>query len=174
MTRRFVVGVMGPAEGADGASLAAARELGALLAREGWVVLTGGRDADWLSRYRQRLDDERETMDANLQRLAAAGAIIATGTDAGNPLTLHGPAIYAEMEAMQAAGLSPMQVIVASTRNAALAMGRSEDFGTVEPGKAADLLVLGADPTEDVANFRELDYVMRAGVLHEQADLRAR
>lgn len=45
MTRRFVVGVMGPAEGADGASLAAARELGALLAREGWVVLTGGRDA---------------------------------------------------------------------------------------------------------------------------------
>jgi len=63
------------------------------------------------------------------------------GTDAGNPLTLHGPAVYAEMEAMQAAGMSPSDVLVASTRTAALAMGRLEEIGTIEAGKVADLLV---------------------------------
>ena len=65
------------------------------------------------------------------------------GTDAGNPLTLHGPSVYAEMEAMQAAGLTPMQVLVASTRGGATAMGRAKDFGTVEKGKLADLLIVG-------------------------------
>lgn len=131
------------------------------------------RDESWLAGYRERLDRERETMNANLRRLASAGATIATGTDAGNPLTLHGAAINAEMEAMQAAGLSPMHVIVASTRDAARAMGGGDRFGTLEAGKAADLLVLKADPLEDVRHFRKLDKVMRAGVLHEQSDLRA-
>jgi imidazolonepropionase-like amidohydrolase len=135
--------------------------------------LTGGRGPDWLRGYRERLDGEREVMETNLKRLAKAGATVATGTDAGNPLTLHGAAINAEMEAMQAAGLSPMEVIVASTRNGARAMGRADEFGTLESGKAADLLVLAADPAEDVAHFRELVQVMRAGVLREQAELRA-
>jgi imidazolonepropionase-like amidohydrolase len=95
------------------------------------------------------------------------------GTDAGNPLTLHGPSVYAEMEAMQAAGLTPMQVIVASTRNGSDAMGRLADVGTVERGKVADLLVLGADPTRDVAAFRSLRAVVRDGIVHPQAELRA-
>lgn len=135
--------------------------------------LTGGRDEAWLQRYRERLDEELEVMQTNLERLVDAGATVATGTDAGNPLTLHGAAINAEMEAMQAAGLSPMQVIVASTSNGARAMGGSERFGTLEAGKSADLLVLEADPTEDVAHFRELTHVMRAGVLREQSALQA-
>jgi imidazolonepropionase-like amidohydrolase len=77
------------------------------------------------------------------------------------------------MDAMQSAGLTPMQVLVAATRNAALAMGRP-DLGTVERGKAADLVVLGADPTADASAFRKLVAVVRAGVLHPVAELRAR
>src|SRR5262249_33956788 len=65
-----------------------------------------------------------KVMDANLMAVRKAGIPIATGTDAGNPLTLHGPAIFAEMEAMQHAGLTGAEVIVASTRDAARAMGR--------------------------------------------------
>lgn len=136
--------------------------------------LTGERDAGWLEDYRARLERGRRTMDANLRRLSDAGATIATGTDAGNPLTLHGAAINTEMEAMQAAGMSPMQVIVASTRDAAKAMGAAQDTGTLEAGKSADLLVLSANPAEDVAHFRELESVMRAGVLRHQESLRAR
>ena len=109
----------------------------------------------------------------NLKRVFGAGIPVAMGTDAGNPLTLHGPSVYAEMEAMQAAGLSPRDVIVASTRNGANAMGRLEDLGTVEAGKAADLLILDGDPTQDVRNFRHVRYVVRGGVMRTIEELRA-
>ncbi|HKI05689.1 MAG TPA: amidohydrolase family protein [Thermoanaerobaculia bacterium] len=110
---------------------------------------------------------------ANLKRVAEAGIPIAMGTDAGNPLTLHGPAVYAEMEAMQAAGLTPMQVLVAATRGGATAMGREKDLGTVEKGKLADLLIVAGDPTADAANFRKVRWVVRGGVVRSIAELHA-
>jgi len=110
-------------------------------------------------------------MAENLRRVHGAGRTVAAATDAGNPLTLHGPSIYQELEAMQAAGLSTSDIIVMATRNGALAMGRLDDFGTLEAGKLADLLVLTEDPRADVRAFRSLTYVMRAGRLHAQRDL---
>lgn len=110
---------------------------------------------------------------ANLKRVAQAGVTIAMGTDAGNPLTLHGPSVYAEMEAMQTAGMTPMQVLVASTRGGATAMGLEKEIGTVEKGKSADLLVVGGDPTVDVANFRKVRYVVRGGVVRSIEELKA-
>jgi imidazolonepropionase-like amidohydrolase len=117
---------------------------------------------------------QRETLAAaNLKRLVDAGIPIATGTDAGNPLTLHGPAIYAEMEAMQKAGMTPMQVIVASTATAARAARFDDVTGTIEKGKSADLLLLAADPARDVANFRKVRFVMRGGVIRGVEELSA-
>jgi len=117
--------------------------------------------------------ERARTAAANLKRVLDAGIPIAMGTDAGNPLTLHGPSIYPEMEAMQAAGLTPMQVIVASTHGGALAMGRDKEIGTVEKGKLADLLIVGADPTADVANLRKIRYVVRGGVMRPMSELSA-
>jgi imidazolonepropionase-like amidohydrolase len=77
------------------------------------------------------------------------------------------------MEAMQAAGLSPMEVIVAATRGGSMAMGAAAVTGTLEKGKSADLIVVGADPTKDVANLRRVLFVMRGGVLRPQSELRA-
>ncbi len=114
------------------------------------------------------------TMAANLLKVHKAGIPVAMGTDAGNPLTLHGPSVYAEMEAMQRAGMSPMDVIVASTRNAIRAMGRGEALGTIAPGRLADLIIVGADPTKDVANLRRLRWVGRDGVLRPAAEFKAR
>ena len=124
----------------------------------------------------RRLASEKEAravMYDNLKRVHRAGIPVAMGTDAGNPLTLHGPSVYAEMEAMQEAGLSAMEVLVASTRGGAMAMGRDNDLGTVEPGKIADLLVVEADPTTTIANLRKPRYVVRAGVLRGIEELRA-
>ncbi len=118
----------------------------------------GGVDAQ----YSDRMAASYRTMQENLRRVHAAGIPVVLGTDAGNPLTLHGPAVYPEMEAMAAAGLTPMEVLVASTRNAARAMGR-EDFGTVEPGKIADLVVLDRDPLADISNVRSVRLVIRGG-----------
>lgn len=110
---------------------------------------------------------------ANLRRVRDAGIPIAMGTDAGNPLTLAGPSVFAEMEAMEAAGMTPMEVLVASTRNGALAMGRGRDLGTVEAGKIADLIVVGADPLVKIANLRTLRRVVRGGVVRDASELRA-
>lgn len=121
----------------------------------------------------QRTTKLEQLAAANLKALVAAGIPIATGTDAGNPLTLHGPAIYSEMEAMQAAGMTPMQVIVSSTAVAARAMRREKEFGTIEKGKDADLVIVGSDPSADIANMRKIRYVVRGGVVRSAEDLRA-
>ncbi|HUJ14218.1 MAG TPA: amidohydrolase family protein [Thermoanaerobaculia bacterium] len=129
--------------------------------------------ADRVAARAERAATIDRTAAANLRALVNAGIPIATGTDAGNPLTLHGPAIYAEMDAMQAAGMTPMQVIVASTATASRAMGLSKQVGTIERGKDADLVIVGADPSLDVANFRKIRYVVRSGVMRSIADLHA-
>ncbi len=129
--------------------------------------------ADRMAARLQRAERFTRVTRGNLKTLANAGILIATGTDAGNPLTLHGPAIYAEMEAMQSSGMTPAQIIVSSTLTASRAMGVDKEFGTIEKGKAADLVITGGDPSLDVANFRKIRYVVRSGVVRSMTDLHA-
>ena len=121
--------------------------------------------ADFADRQRAAVTRGLAIGQANLAAVFRAGITVAMGTDAGNPLTLHGPSVYWEMDEMQAAGLSPMDVLITATRNGARAMGRERDLGTLEAGRIADLVVLGADPAADIANLRDVRYVMRAGAL---------
>lgn len=118
-------------------------------------------------------DQLRQTTHENLRRVHAAGIPVAMGTDAGNPLTLHGASVYREMEAMAQAGLSPMDVLVSSTRIAAQAMGR-DDIGSLAPEKIADLVVLGADPLADVRNLRSVQLVVRGGEVWTREELEYR
>jgi imidazolonepropionase-like amidohydrolase len=113
----------------------------------------------------------RSVMADNLLQLHQAGVPVVLGTDAGNPLTLHGPSVFGEMEAMQAAGMEPLAVLRAATSDAADAMGRGEDLGVIAPGRVADLLVLQDDPGEDIEHMRSIEHVMRGGVLHARAEL---
>lgn len=115
-----------------------------------------------------------ETMTSNLRAVRDAGGTIVVATDAGNPLTLHGPSIYEEMESMQSAGMTPEEIIAAATVNGARAMGMEQSIGSLEAGKQADLLILQKDPLEDVANFRTLTHVMRKGFLQRQTELQVR
>jgi imidazolonepropionase-like amidohydrolase len=126
-----------------------------------------------LAASRQRLEKSAAINAANLRKVHEAGIPIAMGTDAGNPLTVHGPSVYAEMEAMQAAGLSPLEVLVTATLGGARAMKMEDEIGTVEKGKVADLLLLTADPTADISNLRHLHAVIRGGELRPLAELRA-
>lgn len=133
--------------------------------------LPGRPTAEERRRAREVYEERRRRMDQNLMAVHEAGVPVTVGTDAGNPLTLHGPSIHLEMEAMQDAGLSPREVLVAATRNGARAMGRGEEVGTVEEGKVADLLVLDRNPLEDVRHFRSVSLVIRRGEVHRRAEL---
>ena len=116
-------------------------------------------------------DRQRAVMEENLRRLRAGGVAIATGTDAGNPGTAHGPSIYREMEAMQAAGMPAAEVFASTTIVAARAMGLEREIGSLEPGKRADVAVFDADPSADAANARRLHLVVRGGSLYGKKEL---
>ena len=98
-------------------------------------------------------ENDRRLGDApqrSVQAALAAGVPIAMGTDAGVPFVRHGENAI-ELVLMVEAGLSPMQSIVASTSNAALALGLQDEIGTIEVGKFADLLVIDGDPLADIS-----------------------
>jgi imidazolonepropionase-like amidohydrolase len=141
------------------AKVAETPELGAAAREEGLAP-------ERIEALERRIAGREETSAANLLAVSRAGIPVALGTDAGNPLTLPGASVHAELEAMEAAGLSPLAVLVAATRGGAAAMGQEAERGTVEAGKVADLLVLGADPTASARAFRKVEWVVRAGQPH--------
>ena len=93
----------------------------------------------------------------NLAKLNAAGVRITLGTDGNRP---WGP--HEEMLDMVLAGMTPMQVIVAATRNSAEFL-RIADTGTLQAGKSADFIVLDANPLDDITNTRRISAVILRG-----------
>ena len=67
------------------------------------------------------------------------------------------------IEGLVELGMPPSQAIVSGTKNGAIACRRQKDFGTLEPGKLADLVILDADPLADIHNIRKLHAVMKEG-----------
>lgn len=107
----------------------------------------------------------------NLTKVYQAGIRIATGSDAGNIGTLHGASLHREFQAMAEAGMTPMDIIVAATGNGAQTLTENPDFGTIEPGKRADLVILNANPLDDIANAQNIDRVIRSGIGFAQSEL---
>jgi imidazolonepropionase-like amidohydrolase len=105
----------------------------------------------------------------NLKTLHAKGVRIAFGTDSGaNPARIQGWGEHRELELMVGAGLSEMDALVAATRGSAAMLGAT-DRGTLEKGKRADLLVLEANPLDDIRNTRKL-----VSVWHDGREIRPR
>jgi imidazolonepropionase-like amidohydrolase len=117
------------------------------------------------------LDRIQQTYDIalkNLKTLQDAGITIATGTDAGNIGTIHGPAIFREFQLMKQAGLSPLQILQCTTANAAKTFGgdTGAKIGSLKPGNFADLVILKSNPIDDIKNASDIDSVMKNGVVY--------
>jgi imidazolonepropionase-like amidohydrolase len=121
---------------------------------------------------------------ANAEKLIKGGCITTPSTDTylrGAPefsrtprVDAHmmpGTATLAAIEGLVELGMTPSQAIVAATRNGAMASKGLKDFGTLEAGKLADILLLDADPTTDITNIRKLSFVMKEGTVIDREKL---
>lgn len=123
-------------------------------------------------RTRQALDPDRAlkvhrytVAQRNLLRLASRGVPIALASGSGLPGSFPGYWEYREAVLMQRAGLSPMQVIRAFSQGSARALGIAATRGTLEVGHSADLIILNANPLDNIHNLRELHAVLIGGQL---------
>jgi len=97
------------------------------------------------------------------KKLHDAGVNIAAGTDSGTPGVVIGKGLHKELEIMVEAGISPMEAIIAATRNAADNVAKASELGTIESGKLADVIAVSGDPLKDIRNTREIKLVIREG-----------
>ncbi|HUE85379.1 MAG TPA: amidohydrolase family protein, partial [Vicinamibacterales bacterium] len=114
-----------------------------------------------------------DRMARSLDRLNAAGVTIVLGGDTGIPGAWHGWAEQYELETMVAAGMTPAQVIVASTSAPARIL-KLADMGSVATGKSADFIVLDANPLDDITNAGRISDVYLRGQRLDRAALRGR
>ena len=113
--------------------------------------------------------DQLRKVYAHMQRFVKqmqdAGVTIAVGSDSGAGNVAFGWGPHHEMKLLVRAGLTPLQALTAATGNGAYVLeGDDAEFGTIRPDKVADLLLLDADPTVDIANSRSIARVMQGGV----------
>jgi imidazolonepropionase-like amidohydrolase len=120
--------------------------------------------AGWLGR--QASNDWKLTGE-----LHKAGVPLLVGSDSLDPFVFPGDSFHHELAELVRAGFAPMEALQAATRGAALFLGREKDFGTVEAGRAADLVLLSADPVENIANTRKVWAVIRNGGYYDRATL---
>ncbi len=101
---------------------------------------------------------------ASIAEAYRRGVNMVVGTDTGNDAVLPGFALHEEMEILQIGGMKPLDILRMATHNAAKMLGRLEDLGTLEEGKIADMVLLNANPAEDIRNARAIEMVFIAGI----------
>jgi imidazolonepropionase-like amidohydrolase len=95
--------------------------------------------------------------------LHRGGIPLLVGSDSLDSFVFPGDSLHRELAELVQAGFTPMEAIQAATRGAAQFLGREKDFGTIEAGKTADLVLLDANPLENIANTRKILAVIRNG-----------
>ncbi len=127
-------------------------------------------------------NDEMKKRAAALWRVAAndwkltgkmrqAGVRLLAGSDSLDPFVFPGDSLHRELAELVRAGFTPAEALRAATLRAAEFLGRERELGTVEKGKIADLVLLDANPLDDIGNTRKISAVIRSGKYLDRAAL---
>lgn len=141
-------------------------------ARQEWTLSNasnpyGSRSSGDMAFAKKEFQKQLELVGA-MQR---AGVGILAGTDTSNASCMPGFSLHDELGLLVKAGLSPMQALQTATLNPARFLGREKDLGTIEPGKIADLVLLEANPLDDISNTTKIASVIYDGKLFSRAAL---
>ena len=121
--------------------------------------------------YQTRLAKIDSIKRINLKKVLDAGLNVVVGTDAGNPGTFHGTSYIDEVKAMQAAGLSNLDLLKAATINGARIFGKQAQIGSLAEGKLANLLVLNQNPLTNIDAIMRIETVVNRGYVTTPAQL---
>jgi imidazolonepropionase-like amidohydrolase len=138
---------------------------------EGWEAGASERDK---GANREEFELRRQLMDKSLQivgKMNSAGVKIMAGTDTAAPFVFPGSSLHKELALLVEAGLTPMQALQAATKNPAEFLGNIQERGTIEVGKFADLVLLGADPVSDIHNTEKIVSVVLRGRFFDRDSL---
>lgn len=108
----------------------------------------------------------------NVKKLHDAGFLIATGTDAPYPGVFQGEGLHHELELLVDAGWTPLEAIRASTYDAAKLMKGENEWGTVQAGRRATLLIVAGNPAEHISDTRKIETVMQDGTIVDRVSLK--
>jgi len=108
-----------------------------------------------------------------VKAIADSGGRLLAGSDTPEWFHVYGFGLHRELAALVAAGLTPYQALVAATRAPAEFLGAASEWGTIAPGKRADLVLLAANPLADVANTARIEGVAVGGRWMERRELDA-
>lgn len=129
-------------------------------------------DSTWIKKYKTRFNSPQinayvskvdSIRKGNLKKLADGGVTIAAGTDAGNIGTQHASSFLEELKAMKESGMDNWQILQSATINPAKILGKESMYGSIETGKAADLVLLNANPIENLDHLTLIDTVIKNG-----------
>jgi imidazolonepropionase-like amidohydrolase len=115
---------------------------------------------------------EFEGAESNVPRLRDAGILFAAGTDAIYPGDFQGEGLHRELELLVESGLSPLQAITTATKNAAAIVNASAEWGTLEPGKLANLIIVDGKPDRRIGDTRRVAVVVKEGAVIDRTALR--
>ncbi len=139
--------------------------------RARWNVPDMIRRAGWGPADFAAFRASRPAQDRFIREFRAAGGIVAAGTDAANQMLIPGFSEHQELSLLVDAGLTPTAALLAATRDAAHLLG-ADSLGRIGPGRAADLVVLTADPLANIRNTRAVEWVMVRGNLMRADSIR--
>jgi imidazolonepropionase-like amidohydrolase len=139
-------------------------------AGDAWRESTAGRTAD------DGADTDTTYADWGLfltERAHAAGVPIGAGTDTPIALAIPGYSLHSELEFLVRAGLSPLEAIESATVRPAEYFSLQDEMGSIDVGKKADMVLLNANPLDDISNTKKISAVVTKGVLLNSEDLKA-
>jgi imidazolonepropionase-like amidohydrolase len=110
--------------------------------------------------------------ESNVPRLRDAGILFAAGTDAVYPGDFQGEGLHRELELLVESGLTPLQAITAATKNAAAIVNAADEWGTLESGKLANLVIVDGNPDKRISDTRRIVVVVKEGAVIDRTALR--
>lgn len=137
------------------------QSIGSPIMKQNWL--------DWWP-YSTLVPNKLSKLAGNTKKLINAGVTVGMGTDAGTPGVIFGASLLDEMQRHVDIGLSPLDAVVMATHANARILYLNQFTGSIEVGKAADLVLMSSDPSKSIDAFKTIKYTVRGGRLFDRRD----